>query len=107
MYLTQYDRDRSALQDVLKRPGGWNTRVGPSGAKEYVGIRHPAQSATDTEHATIVEEGPRWKGPFVKYDCYGDQTGARFVRCTGCGVEVLQNDTVHAIQRDGCDGLEE
>ena len=55
-----------------------------------------AEGRTDTEHATIVEEGPRWKGPFTEYDKYGEPTGERFVRCTGCGVEVLAGDTRHA-----------
>ena len=65
------------------------------------------EGRTETEHATIVEEGPRWKGPCTEYDKYGNPTDARFVRCTGCGVEVLQNDTEHATHRDGCDGPEE
>lgn len=103
MYLTQYGRDRSVPQGVLKRPGDWNTRVGPSGAKDYVRIRHPAQSATDAEHATIVEERPRWKGPFMEYHRYGEPTGARFVRCTGCGVKTLIDDSRHATHQDGCD----
>jgi len=65
------------------------------------------EGRTETEHATIVEEGPRWKGPFAEYDRYGESTGERFVRCTGCGVEVLEGDTRHATHRDGCDGVDE
>ena len=65
------------------------------------------EGRTESEHATVVEEGPRWKGPFTERDKYGELTGERFVRCTGCGVEVLQGDTRHATHRDGCDGLEE
>ena len=65
------------------------------------------EGRTDTEHATIVEEGARWKGPFTEYDKYGEPTGERFVRCTGCGVEVLAGDTRHATHRVGCDGPEE
>jgi hypothetical protein len=65
------------------------------------------EGRTETEHATVVEEGPRWKGPFTEHDKYGNPTGVRFVRCTGCGVEVLQSDTEHATHRDGCDGAEE
>jgi len=65
------------------------------------------RESTDTEHATVVEEGPRWKGPFAEHDKYGEPTGARFVRCTGCGVEVLESDTRHATHRDGCDGVDE
>ena len=61
------------------------------------------EGRTDTEHATVVEEGPRWKGPFTERDKYGEPTGERFVRCTGCGVEVLAGDTHHATHRDGCD----
>jgi len=65
------------------------------------------EGRTETEHATVVEEGPRWKGPFTEYDRYGEPTGERFVRCTGCGVEVLAGDTEHATHRDGCDGVDE
>ena len=53
---------------------------------------HP-EGRTDTKHATVVEEGLRWKGPFTEYDKYGEPTGERFVRCTGWGVEVLAGDT--------------
>ena len=65
------------------------------------------EGRTDTEHATVVEDDPRWKGPFTEHDKYGEPTGARFVRCTGCGVEVLAGDTRHATHRDGCDGVAE
>ena len=61
------------------------------------------RESTDTEHATVVEGGPRWKGPFTEHDKYGEPTGARYVRCTGCGVEVLAGDTRHATHRDGCE----
>ena len=64
------------------------------------------EGRTDTEHATVVEEGPRWKGPFTEHDKYGEPTGERFVRCTGCGVEVLEAATDHATHRAGCDGVD-
>ena len=66
-----------------------------------------AEGRTDSEHATIIEEGPRWKGPFMEHDKYGEPTGERFVRCSGCVVEVLAGDTRHATHRDGCDGVDE
>ena len=65
-----------------------------------------AEGRTDSNHASVVEEGPRWKGPFTEYDQYGVPTGERFVRCTGCGVEVLAGDERHATHLDGCDGVE-
>ena len=48
-----------------------------------------------------------WKGPFTEYDKYGEPTGARYVRCSACGVEVLTGDTEHARHRDGCDGVDD
>ena len=61
------------------------------------------ETSTESEHATVVESPPRWKGPFTEYDRYGEPTGAEYVRCSGCGVEVLAGDTEHATHRDGCD----
>lgn len=46
-----------------------------------------------------------WKGPFPEYNRYGEPTGARYVRCSECGVEVLAGDTEHASHRAGCDGV--
>jgi len=57
---------------------------------------------TDTEHATVVEDAPRWKGPFTEYNRYGEPTGAEYVRCSSCGVEVLAGETRHATHRDEC-----
>jgi hypothetical protein len=65
------------------------------------------ESSTESEHATVVESAARWKGPFTEYDRYGEPTGAEYVRCSGCGVEVLAGDTQHATHRDGCDGVDE
>lgn len=48
-----------------------------------------------------------WKGPFTEYDRYGEPTGARYVRCSECGVEVLEDETDSATHRDGCDGVDE
>ncbi|MDB9235815.1 hypothetical protein [Halorubrum ezzemoulense] len=46
-----------------------------------------------------------WKGPFPEYNRYGEPTGARYVRCSECGVEVLEGETEHATHRTGCDGV--
>lgn len=43
-----------------------------------------------------------WKGPFTEYDRYGEPTGAKYVRCSECGVEVLEGETDDATHRDGC-----
>ena len=66
-----------------------------------------AEGRTDSSNATVVESDPRWKGPFDERDKYGELTGARFVRCSACGVEVLAGETQHATHRDGCDGVAE
>jgi len=65
----------------------------------------PTETSTETEHATVTESAARWMGPFTEYDRYGEPTGAEYVRCSGCGVEVLAGDTRHATHRDGCDGV--
>jgi len=45
-----------------------------------------------------------WTGPYVEYNCYGEPTGARYVRCSGCGIEVLTGGEENAPHRDGCSG---
>ena len=65
------------------------------------------ETSTESEHVTVVESAARWKGPFTEYDRYGEPTGAEYVRCSACGVEVLAGDTRHATHRAGCDGVEE
>ena len=49
--------------------------------------------------ATTVTE---WEGPFLERDRYGDLTGASYVRCPDCGIEVIVEDTARAHHRDGC-----
>jgi hypothetical protein len=56
----------------------------------------------DTEHATVTEDAPRWKGPFTEYSQYGEPTGHTYVRCSSCGVEVLTGEEDHATHRAGC-----
>ena len=57
--------------------------------------------------AELVDDdaAPAWKGPFAETDKYGELTGARFVRCSECGIEVLEGETEHATHRAGCDGV--
>lgn len=43
-----------------------------------------------------------WEGPFAEPNKYGGYTGAYYVRCTGCGVEVLTSDKRYARHRNGC-----
>jgi hypothetical protein len=53
----------------------------------------------------IDENAPAtWEGPFTEYDKYGEPTGERYVRCSGCGVEVLTGGEENAPHRDGCSG---
>jgi hypothetical protein len=47
-----------------------------------------------------------WNGPFTEYDKYGEPTGARYVRCSECGVEVLEGETATATHGAGCDGVD-
>jgi hypothetical protein len=57
--------------------------------------------------AELVDDdaAPTWKGPFTEYGKYGEPTGVRYVRCSECGVEVLEGETAHASHRDGCNGV--
>ena len=99
---------KDGLLGAWKRPRGRNTRAGLCLNPKTMSVYETQpEGRTETEHATIVEDGPRWKGPFTERDKYGEPTGARFVRCTGYGVEVLEVETEHATHRDGCDGVDE
>jgi len=42
-----------------------------------------------TSKECIATDQTEWVGPLTEYDQYGQPTGARFVRCRDCGVEVL------------------
>ena len=46
-----------------------------------------------------ADETPEWRGPFTEYGPRGEPTGAEYVRCSGCGVEVLAGATEHATHR--------
>jgi len=50
----------------------------------------------------LDDDGPEWVGPFTEYDRYGEPTGARFVRCPECGVEVLDDERATASHRPAC-----
>jgi hypothetical protein len=49
-----------------------------------------------------TDEAPTWSEPTPENNQYGEPTGYRYVRCRGCGVEVLAGDREHATHRDGC-----
>jgi hypothetical protein len=50
-----------------------------------------------------ADAAPTWKGPFTEYDKYGQPTGAEYLRCRDCGVEVVTSvDTETVAHRDGC-----
>ncbi|QLC35765.1 hypothetical protein EFA46_015930 (plasmid) [Halarchaeum sp. CBA1220] len=52
--------------------------------------------------ATPATDGPVWEGPFTEYDKYGQPTGHAYVRCRGCGAEVLTGKKEHATHRGDC-----
>jgi hypothetical protein len=56
----------------------------------------------DSSEIIDDSDSPRWTGPYVEYNQYGEPTGARYVRCSGCGVEVLTGGEENAPHRDGC-----
>jgi hypothetical protein len=73
---------------------------------------HVATPATDggvvpaavSDHAKIVDDGDAdpWNGPFSERDQYGQLTGARYVRCRDCGVEVVVGGAGPGIHGDDC-----
>lgn len=58
------------------------------------------------EAAGVESSGPseriEWQGPLAERDRYGEYTGASYVRCPDCGIEVIVGDTNRATHRDGC-----
>lgn len=59
--------------------------------------------ASADDGAEILDDGgPEWVGPFTEFDRYGEPTGARFVRCPECGVEVLDDERATASHRPAC-----
>ena len=46
-----------------------------------------AEDSAEPEHATVVKSPARWKGPLIKYDRYGEPTGAEYIRYLPCSVE--------------------
>ena len=63
--------------------------------------------AAGDDPSMVDDDAPAtWKGPFTETDKYGEPTGARYVRCSECGVEVLEGETEHATHRAGCDGVD-
>jgi hypothetical protein len=58
------------------------------------------------ETAGVESSGPteriKWQGPFAERDRYGEYTGASYVQCADCGIEVIVEDTDRAIHREGC-----
>lgn len=54
-----------------------------------------------SEDLIDVDDDP-WLGPFQEADKYGDPTGAAYVRCADCGVEVVTGDKDVATHREGC-----
>jgi hypothetical protein len=52
--------------------------------------------------ATPETDGPVWEGPLPERDTRGRPTGAAYVRCRDCGVEVLSGNKEIAAHREGC-----
>lgn len=56
------------------------------------------------DEGQVLEVEPvRWDGPFTEYDRYGRPTGASYVRCGDCGIEVVTSQKDADVQhREGC-----
>lgn len=60
--------------------------------------------SSDGDDSEILESdsSARWEGPHTEYNQYGEPTGAQFVRCSDCGIEVLTGGEAHATHRADC-----
>jgi predicted nucleic acid-binding Zn finger protein len=45
---------------------------------------------------------PRWIGPHTEYDKYGEPTGAHYLECSSCGVQVLSGRQETAYHTPDC-----
>jgi hypothetical protein len=57
------------------------------------------------DDAEVLDDDPAdpWEGPHTEYDRYGHPTGAAYVRCRDCGIEVVTStDTDRVKHRDSC-----
>jgi len=77
---------------------------GPKVATSDGGVVSPGDDAELVDD----QDGAEWKGPFTEYNKYGEPTGERYVRCSECGIEVLEGATDRRLaHRGGCDGVGE
>ena len=76
---------------------------GPKVATSDGGVVSPGDDAELVDD----QDGAEWKGPFTEYNKYGEPTGERYVRCSECGIEVLEGATDRVTHYGGCDGVGE
>jgi predicted nucleic acid-binding Zn finger protein len=60
--------------------------------------------ATSDGGIVLDDEQPRFLGPFSEFNKYGEPTSAEYVRCSGCGVEVLTGHQENAVHGPDCSG---
>ena len=70
------DDDKNGADSQLTTDGG-------------VVVAHEAVEILDDTAPDEDDGAHDWAGPFTEYDKYGEPTGAKYVRCRDCGVEVL------------------
>jgi hypothetical protein len=57
-----------------------------------------------SDNTEVFEHSPVWEGPHAEYDRYGQLTGSEFVKCSRCGVEVLEGQEDNATHSEDCPG---
>jgi|APHM01.1.fsa_nt_gi hypothetical protein len=73
-----------------------------------LGVNAPGPVVTTSDggvvgdDAEVIEQSAHWEGPFVEFDKYGEATGAEYVRCSGCGREVLEGREETATHSADC-----
>lgn len=63
---------------------------------EPAGLENTGTTTSVSTHNRI------WSSPLPERDAAGAYTGAEYVRCTGCDIEVLTDERAHATHRVGC-----
>jgi predicted nucleic acid-binding Zn finger protein len=59
-------------------------------------------NAGDGAELVDDSDSPRWIGPHTEYDKYGEPTGAHYLECSSCGVQVLSGRQETAYHTPDC-----
>jgi hypothetical protein len=86
---------------------------GSVGIADGIGANVDATAKVATADGGVIETGddteivddddsPRWIGPHTEYNQYGEPTGAHYLECSACGVQVLSGRKETAYHTPEC-----